>query len=144
MTRKVPLTLDDHRLIAAILYTVSDKTSCLYADLGRLLGKSHRAAVRAEKAVKKLAETRSALETIFRRTLFDVFDGHLYYPGNPAPHTELNDCGEIYRALQECEHGVQDVLRRLWRALPVQSFAVKSLERARNALAAARSPLFGR
>ncbi|MGA2621894.1 MAG: hypothetical protein ABSF26_30195 [Thermoguttaceae bacterium] len=144
MTRKVPLTLDDHRLIAAILHAVHTETVRLHVDLANLLGKSHRASVRAGCAADTLSATRSELEDLLYRDIRSAFDTRIYYPGPVPERAELTDLGEISKQLSECEHGVQDVLGRLWRALPVKSLAVRSLEKARDALAGARVPLFGK
>ena len=144
MTRKVPPTLDDHRLIAAILHTVHDEIICIHVDLANLLGKSHRASVRAGRAAKEVSAARSELEEVLYRDCRSDFDTRVYYPGVAPERAELTDLGEITKALFECEHGVNDVLGRLWKALPVKSLPVRCLEKARDALGAARSPLFDR
>ncbi|MGA2035322.1 MAG: hypothetical protein ABSG68_23995 [Thermoguttaceae bacterium] len=144
MTRKVPLTLDEHRLIAAILHTVYTEIVRIRVDLANLLGKSHQASVRAGRAAEKLSTARSALEEVLYRDYRSDFDTRVYYPGPLAERADLTDLGEIAKAIYECEHGVSDVLGRLWKALSVKSLPVKCLEKARDALAGARSPLFGR
>ena len=144
MTRKVPLTLDAHRLIAAILHTVHAEIICIHVDLANLLGKSHRASVRAGRAAREVSTARSELEEVLYRDYRRDFDIRVYYPGPAPERAELTDLGEIARALYECEHGIGDVLGRLWKVLPVKSFPVRCLEKARDALAGARSPLFGR
>ena len=91
MTRKVPLTLDEHRLIAAILHTVYTEIVRIRVDLANLLGKSHQASVRAGRAAEKLSTARSALEEVLYRDYRSDFDTRVYYPGPLAERADLTD-----------------------------------------------------
>lgn len=135
MTRKVPLTIEEHRQIGAQLYEVYTHALRVYVYLANRLGKSKTLPRRVHQAVEHLSAARSKLDDELYRQFARSFDAHVYYPGTLVPGKMDEDESDAPLAtlpsqLDAWAKIVADILGRLYTALPVSTPPVSRLEKA--------------
>ena len=124
MKRKIPLTIEDHHSIGAVLFTVDQQTRYLLNHSG--YRGAHRVSVRLRKATGKLLAARYQLDELYWQCLYDrgllLRDPSVYYPGPDAsPYFPGGDCPPevapvTLDTLESMGHAIWEVAQRLWRA----------------------------
>ncbi len=81
MTRKTPLTPDEHAELGTVLAVIRDELLHRSVRVANAYPKSAPQVTHLNKALAALDSTRAALDGALARERPDAFDTHTYYPG---------------------------------------------------------------
>jgi len=135
MTRKIPLTIEEHRHFGRRLHEIYTDTLYISVEIAGRLGKSKSLPKHLARAVKHLSQARSWLDDVLYRADPDNFDTHVYYPGTDIPaDVRGRSLGTLAKRMAASALALSTILGRIYKALPVSAPVVKQLEKAQSLL----------